>query len=280
LRFIVILLAFLAPACFSAPETFSQLEKKYQGRLGIFSLDTSNHHTIEYRAQERFPFVSTFKVILVGTILKKSESDPALLTQVAHYTQQDLDQSGYAPITSQHLKEGMTLEQLCSAAISYSDNAAANLLIYELGGVSKVTEFARSLGDQSFRLDRAEPGLNSNISGDERDTTTPKAMTEDLNKLVLGNALGAEQRTLLQRWLQQNTTGNERIRAGTPPSWIVGDKTGTGTRVMGDMAVLWPPHRLPIVLVIYFEKSKPDQPFNNKVIAEAARLVIQKFSSN
>ena len=154
---------FLASSAWASD--FSALENQYQGRLGIFALDTSTQRTIEYRSQEQFPFDSTFKVILVGAILKKSESNQNLLTKVIHYTQTDIDQSGYAPITSKHLKEGMTIEELCAAAISYSDNTAANLLIHELGGTSKVTEFARSLGDLSFRLDREEPDLNSNTPG-------------------------------------------------------------------------------------------------------------------
>jgi beta-lactamase class A len=277
MRNFLIALVFIFSTSLAFSSDFSSLENEYQGRLGIFAIDTSNQHTIEYKSKERFPFDSTFKVNLVGAILKKSEEDPRFLTQVVHYTQKDIDQSGYAPITAKHLKEGMTIEQLCAAAISYSDNAAANLLIKELGGISTVSEFARSLGDLSFRLDREEPDLNSNIPGDDRDTSTPKAMAEDLNKIVLGKVLVPEQQKLIQTWLRQNTTGNERIRAGVPINWTVGDKTGTGSRVMGDIAVLWPPHGSPIMLVIYFEKSKSDQPFNNKVMAEAARLAIQEL---
>ena len=280
MRHFLIALVFLFSTSLAWASDFSSLENEYQGRLGIFAIDTSNQYTIEYKSKERFPFDSTFKVNLVGAILKKSESDPDFLTKLVHYTQADLNQSGYAPITSKHLKEGMTIEELCAAAISYSDSAAANLLIHELGGTLKVTEFARSLGDESFRLDREEPDLNSNIPGDDRDASTPEAMTEDLNKIVLGKVLEPEQQKLIQTWLKQNPTGNERIRAGVPINWTVGDKTGTGARVMGDIAVLWPPNHPPLVLVIYFEKLNMDQQFDNKIMAQAARLAIQKLSAS
>jgi beta-lactamase class A len=122
----------------------------------------------------------------------------------------------------------MTVAALCAATIQYSDNAAANLLIARLGGVAAVTAFARSIGDQAFRLDRLETELNTALPGDLRDTTTPAAMAESLNRLVLGSALTTAARKQLKDWLLGNTTGDTRIRAGVPRGWLVADKTGTG----------------------------------------------------
>ena len=85
----------------------------------------------------------------------------------------------------------MTLAALCAAAIEYSDNTAANLLLQTIGGPEGLTRYARSLGDEQTRLDRLEPDLNSAVPGDERDTTTPGAMVANLRALLLGNALVA-----------------------------------------------------------------------------------------
>ena len=68
---------------------------------------------------------------------------------------------------------GMPLGDLCAAAIDWSDNTAANLILDAIGGPAGFTAFARSLGDSTTRLDRNEPSLNTAIPGDERDTTTP-----------------------------------------------------------------------------------------------------------
>ena len=116
-----------------------------------------------------------------------------------------------------------------------------------LGGLNAINQFARSIGDKSFRLDRGEPELNTALPNDPRDTTTPEAMEKTLQKLVLGNTLGSAQRTQLKTWLLGNTTGDHRIRAALPKNWILADKTGTGDYgVTNDIGIIWPNNCKPI----------------------------------
>ncbi|MCV5532360.1 class A beta-lactamase, partial [Escherichia coli] len=138
------------------------------------------------------------------------------------------DLVNYNPIAEKHVNGTMTLAELSAAALQYSDNTAMNKLIAQLGGPGGVTAFARAIGDETFRLDRTEPTLNTAIPGDPRDTTTPRAMAQTLRQLTLGHALGETQRAQLVTWLKGNTTGAASIRAGLPTSWTVGDKTGSG----------------------------------------------------
>lgn len=255
-----------------------KLESTAGGRLGVYAVNTANNQQIHYRAEERFPFCSTSKVIAVSAILKNSEKNPSLLSEPVKYTQKDLDMGGYSPITQKYLGHGMTIEELCKATLEYSDNTAMNLLIKKLGGPQAVTAFARSIQDNFFRLDRWEPELNTAIPGDERDTTTPSAMGKSLQKLTLGNALPSAQRKKLVTWLKNNTTGDHRIRAGVPKTWIVGDKTGTGSYgTTNDIAIIWPPNSAPIIMVIYFTQDKKPAAPNDDVISSATRLLIKKF---
>jgi beta-lactamase class A len=110
----------------------------------------------------------------------------------------------------------MTVDALCAAAIEYSDNTAANLLLDTIGGPHGLTGFVRSLGDPVTRLDRNEPTLNTAINGDERDTTTPASMLNNIKSLLLGQTLSAATREWLEGWLDKNTTGDKRLRAGLP----------------------------------------------------------------
>jgi len=256
----------------------SILEKRYQGRLGISAINTGNNQQINYHADEPFPFCSTGKVMAVSAILKQSEDDPALLHKKMLLTQSALTASGYAPITQRYLLSGMSIAGLCKAAIEYSDNAAMNLLIKQLGGTTAVTQFARSIGNRTFRLDRVEPQLNSAIPGDLRDTSTPESMAISLKKLVLGNMLTLPQRQQLKSWLIHNTTSNTRIHAGVPNAWIIGDKTGTGDYgTTNDIAVIWPSNCKLLVLAVYFTRYKQNAEPLDIVIASATRLVIQAF---
>lgn len=257
----------------NADERFAELERTAGGRLGVCAFDTGNGTQIGHRAGERFPFCSTFKLMLAAAVLARSEEDATLLERHLDYTRAELVND--SPISGQHVDEGMSVAALCAAAVQYSDSSAANLLIALLGGPAAVTAFARRIGDRAFRLDRRETELNTAIPGDLRDTTTPAAMVKSANALVLGDALQPGSRAQLQTWLRGNTTGGKRIRAAVPRGWPVGDKTGTGDRgTANDLGVIWSPSRAPIVLGIYHTQEKEGAKPNDAVIAAATRIVL------
>lgn len=261
------------PDASSAEAQLARLEKTLDGRLGIFALNTADGSQLGHRAREHFPVSSTFKVLLASAILKRSEQAPKLMWQSIRYAQGDL--VPHSPITQRHVKDGMTVSALCAAALQYSDNTAANLLMRMLGGPAAVTAFARSIGDDEFRLDRWEIDLNTAMPGDPRDTSTPEAMGRSLQRLVLGNALPPHLRGQLQEWLRGNTTGAARIRDGVPPHWEVGDKTGGGAYgTANDIAVLWPPHRAPVVVAIYTTRHQQDAKAREDVVASTARIIV------
>jgi beta-lactamase class A len=260
-------------AAVSAQAQLAKLERTLVDRLGVFALNTANGKQLSYRADEYFPMCSTFKVLLASAILKRSTQIDGLMQQRIKYQQSDL--VTYSPITKQHVEDGMTVAALCAAAMQYSDNTASNLLMNLLGGPGTVTAFARSIGDRQFRLDRWETALNSSIPGDRRDTSTPNAMGRSLQRLALEDALEPYLQVQLRAWLQGNTTGAARIRAGVPADWQVGDKTGTGDYgTANDLALLWPPRRAPVVVAIYTTQGQKDTKVRNDAIASAARIVV------
>jgi beta-lactamase class A len=217
---------------------------------------------------------STFKLLLVGAILNKIANGLEQYQTIIPYGPADLLE--YAPITRAHVAQGhMTIEELCAAAIEYSDNTAANLLLASFGGPKAVTGYARWLGDNVTRLDRNEPSLNTAIPGDPRDTTSPDAMLDDLKRLTTGHGPGL-QSAALNPMLLACKTADHRIRAGLPKGWKSGNKTGTGSNgSTNDVAILWPPHdRKPMLLSVYFTGSKLDLAAREAVIADVARVVV------
>ncbi|GAB2879976.1 PEN family class A beta-lactamase, Bpc-type [Pseudoduganella ginsengisoli] len=261
----------------SATDKLAALEKSAGGRLGVAVLDTGSGRQVLHRADERFAFCSTFKTMVAAAILARSEKEPDLLARRIRYTQADL--VTYSPETEEHVKDGMTVAELCEATIQVSDNSAANLLMKVLGGPPAVTAYARSIGDQQFRLDRWETELNSAIPGDTRDTTTPAAMMQSVNRLLLGDALAAPQRKQLVDWMVGTLTGNERIRAGSPAGATVADKTGTGAYgVTNDIGVVWPQGRAPLVVVVYYAGPDKDSKARSDVVATATKIALDALA--
>lgn len=239
------------------------------------AFNTGNGMRVQYRAYERFPLCSTFKTIVTAAILQKSTTDKRLLNKRIRYNKDEVEQSGYAPITQKHIADGMSIAELCAATLQYSDNAAANFLMQELGGPAAITAYARTIGDDTFRLDRWEPELNTAIPGDLRDTSTPAAMGKSVQRLTLGDALVLPQREQLVTWLKGNTTGGKRMLAGVPQDWIVGDKTGTGSYgTTNDAGVIWPATGTPIVAAIYFTQNEKEARPHDDIIASATRIVV------
>jgi beta-lactamase class A len=263
----------------TAQEELKKIEARSGGKLGVSAINMSTDNRVEYRAEERFPFCSTFKVMVAAAILQRSTTETSLLQKRIHYKKEDTDKSGYAPVTQKHLVDGMTVSELCAATLQYSDNAAANFLMKELGGPAAITAYMRSIGDNVFRLDRWEPELNTAIPGDERDTSTPAAMESSLEKLALGSALSQAQREQLMNWLKGNTTGGKRMLAGVPRGWLVADKTGTGSYgTTNDIGILLPPGGGALVTAIYFTQNGKDAAAREDVIASATRIVVAALS--
>ncbi len=167
----------------------------------------------------------------------------------------------------------LTLAELCDAAVRFSDNSALNLLLRELGGPAGLDAALEQVGDTVTEVARDEPGLNSAVPGDPRDTTTPRALAGSLRAYAL-DAASPEDGEQLMDWLRRNTTGDALVRAGVPVDWDVGDKTGIGAYgTRNDVAVLTPPGRAPIVLAVMSSRDEPDADHDDALIAEAARVV-------
>ncbi|WP_447775965.1 class A beta-lactamase [Variovorax boronicumulans] len=277
----------LAGACSAWPKKGAQaeagaqlaeLERACGGRLGVAGFHTGSGARLQHRAHERFPLCSTFKLVLAAAVLERSATDASLLGRRISVGKGDL--VSHSPVAEKHLATGMTVNEMCAATMQYSDNAAANLLLKVLGGPAAVTAFARRIGDTTFRLDRTEPELNTAIPGDPRDTTTPAAMSDTVQRLALGDALGAPQREQMREWLLGNTTSTERFLAGVPAGWRVGDKTGAGSYgTTNDVGVLWPPSGAPLVLSVYLTFPDKDAKGRNDVVASATRIAVKALAS-
>lgn len=239
----------------STRSPFAAMEADAGGRVGVVVRDTGNGDEMLYRPDERFAMCSTFKWLLAAMILSRVDRGEASLEEDIRYDASDL--LDYSPVTGRHVEEGaLSVAELCRAAVTVSDNAAANLLLERVGGPEGLTAFLRDCGDAVTRLDRYEPELNTNQPGDARDTTTPRAMLETMDTLLLGDVLSAGSRERLTGWLKDATTGRARLRAGLPPGWITGDKTGTGHNgAANDIAIAWPPQQPPILIAAFLSGS-------------------------
>jgi beta-lactamase class A len=241
----------------SAASQIRKIQKRVGGRLGVHVLDSQSGKRIALDDGSRYAMASTFKLPMVAALLWQIDHGAFPLLQTMPIAKKDL--LANSPILEKAIEKGateLTVSDLCGAAISYSDNAATNILLNGMGGPEAVTKFLRSIGDEVTRCDRTEPDLNSNLPGDERDTTTPRVMTDNMLKIFTQDVLSLGARALLIDWMGSARTGLDRVRKGLPANWQSGDKTGTGQYgAFNDLVITFPPKRRPILASIYMSES-------------------------
>jgi beta-lactamase class A len=256
----------------AAQKQFAELEAKHAARVGVYAIDTGTGQQIAYRADERFGYASTYKALAAAAVLADPPAD-GLDSPVAYTPSQLVT---YSPITEQHTSTGMTLRELADAAVRYSDNTAGNLLLEALGGPAGFQAALRELGDAVTVSQRIEPQLNELAPGGTADTSTPRALANDLRAYALGTALPADARAQLKSWLVGNTTGDKLVRSIAPSGWTVGDKTGSadhGTR--NDIAVIWRETGKPIVIAVLTDHTAADADTDDALVATAAEAALR-----
>lgn len=257
-------------------EAFTGLEEGYDARLGVYALDTGTGQEVEYGADDRFAYASTFKALAVGALLDQHGAE--VLDERMDLSEQDLLE--HAPIAEELLEQGrtdMTLREASDATVRYSDNTAGNLVLERLGGPEGFQEALREIGDGTTSADRWEEELNEAVPGDNRDTSTPRAMAESLRTYALEEeTLDEGEREFLTDLMVRNTTGDTLVRAGVPEDWEVGDKSGGGgygTR--NDIAVAWPSEGDPVVIAVMSSRDEQDAEYDDALVAEATEAAVE-----
>lgn len=277
-------LSLVASRALAEPEqapinSITDYERATGGHAGLYAENVQTGAKVTWRAHERFVMCSTFKASLAACVLANIDRGKARLDELIAYGPHDLLE--YAPVAKQNLKKGaMSVADMCEAAVELSDNTCANALLARVGGPSALTAFWRSIGDAVSRLDHYEPELNLSPPGDPHDTTTPAAMAGNLRRLILGKVLAPNSRERLTGWMLGCKTGQDRLRAGLPQGWRVGDKTGNnGKDAAGDIAVTWSARGVPVLICVYTQGGTPTPRQLEAAFEGIARFVVANLSS-
>jgi beta-lactamase class A len=254
-------------------QRLAAVEAASDGRLGVAIADMGSGSLLGYRAAERFPLCSVYKLLAAAAVLALVDAGRANLDRRFVYSRHAvLDGS---PVMQKHIGgRGLSLAHLCDAAVTRSDNTAGNMLLSFLGGPAALTAYIRGIGDNATQLDRGEPDVNQATPGDPKDTTVPAAMLSDLLGLLLGNKLSAPSRAQLMAWMRACKTGAGRLEAGLPRGWHIGDKTGSGGfGTTNDVGIVWPPTGAPILVAAFLTDTTVPPARRNAALAAVGEIV-------
>ena len=266
----------VANSLYAAESPVAEIERRHGGRLGVFAVDTGSGRTLSHRADERFLMCSTFKGLLAALVLARVDADKESLERLVRYTEKDLIFT--SPVTKANVAQGaMSVGALCQAIVEVSDNTAAILLMRSAGGPAALTQFVRSLGDTVTRSDRYEP--DSNKYSGVLDTTSPRAITGAVSRILLGDVLSPQSRAQLENWMGACKPGVNRLRASLPTDWQAADRPGTSVEEeTNDYAIVRPPGRAPLVVAAYYDAPGASMDSREAVLREAG-VVFAKWAA-
>ncbi|MBA3666577.1 MAG: serine hydrolase [Sphingomonas sp.] len=226
------------------------------GDVGIAALDLRSGELISVQGDEPFPMASTVKVAIAANYLAQVEAGRRSLSDTIR---------------------GRTASRLMEAMLIHSDNAATDILLRDLGGPRTIQHWLTQNELSGLRIDRSIAQLLSDRRDlrDVRDSSTPRAMVELLQRIDSGRLLRPASRSYLLGLMSRCMTGRNRIRGLLPMGTPVEHKTGTLTGYTSDVGFITMPDGRRIAVAL-FARGRDDRP---RLIARAARVIYDGFAA-
>ena len=296
-------------------DTIFQLWKAFPGKTGIAVARIDGDWQLAWRENDLFPQQSVSKLWVALAVLDAIDRGEAKLTDRVRITRDDLTLFSQ-PIAARVLSEGSispTVAELLEQAVNRSDNTANDSLQRHIGGPQKVRDFIarKKLGairfgpgerllqsqiaglawEQSMSLNRGFEAARSKLPTEVRqaamaryladpiDGMSPGAAARALTRLARGELLSAESTEYALGLLERTRTGPNRLRAGLPPGWRWGNKTGTGqnlppiTAGYNDIGIATAPDGTRYAIVVLLADTTAAVPARMQLMQAVSRAV-------
>jgi len=244
------------------------------GVLGIYARTLGPQAAISLRADESFPTASISKLVVLLTLYRRAEREPALLDRIVVLQRSDFV-PGSEVLDGYAIGSSITVRRLAAAMIEQSDNSASNVLI-DLLGFATLQRTIAAVGMRRTRLVRHFADLRA-IARHNENVTTPRDMGTLLYAIERGAHEGittvatpASCRAMLELMLRGD--GRDKIAMGLPRARALANKVGEMDNVRNDVGIVDPRGEAPYVLAVLV-KDLDDFSLGNLAIRRVAAAV-------
>ncbi|WP_293678064.1 class A beta-lactamase [uncultured Phenylobacterium sp.] len=232
------------------------------GALGVGLMNLESGQSYVHNGERRFPMQSVFKMLLGAAVLAEVDAGRVLMSEGFYLLESQLSPP-WSPIAQAWPgRREYTADQLLEAAVSDSDNTAADVLMKRIGGPGALTAWLTAKRVKDIRVDRYERELSAEVYGmpsfrpawrteaafaaardavppatraaaaraylaDPRDTATPAGMLAFLQMLDRGDLISQASTRRLVALMSRTRRGAGRLKAGLPKSAFLAHRPGT-----------------------------------------------------
>lgn len=289
--------------------------RNFPGRTGIAVLAIDDNWSLDKRGDEWFPQQSVSKLWVALAALDQVDRGKLRLDQMVRIARDDLAVF-HQPIRDRVIANGEIQESvstLLELAITKSDNTANDSLLRTIGGPEAVRDFIAKKGLGKIRFGPGERLLQSGIAGmdwqqdyavgnrftearaklsydhrkialdrylaDPVDGAGPAAVANALGALAKGNLLSPASTRMLMAMMERTSSGPNRLKAGVPPGWRFGHKTGTGQQLAGvstgynDIGIMTAPDGRRYAIAIFIADTTASIPQRMEMMQGVSRAV-------
>lgn len=293
----------------------AQFEKKTGGSVGVGAVHLESDRSFYYNKNIRYPMASTFKIPIAVKLLSLVEKGEIQLSDMIEIKKSDLH-PGSGMISRLLDDPGviLSIQNLLELMLLISDNSATDVCLNIVGGSESVTQKMRDIGITDMDINRptnvliahywgitsvkeGEPYSRKEVfkelsqmtkeqreqaaqafSKDNRDTSTPLAMAELLEKIWNEKILTKENSGYLLDIMKRCQTGESRIKGILPDDTLVYHKTGTIGGSTNDVGIIELPGEAGnVITVIFIKEAQVDNEESEEVIAQIARTLYDYF---
>jgi beta-lactamase class A len=258
---------------------------------------------------------SVFKMLVGAVVLAEVDAGRMALDEAISIGAKDLSPPRSPIADAWPGRAVYSAEELLVAAVSDSDNTAADVLMKRIGGPGAVSGWLQAQKIEEVRVDRYERELQPEALGlasfrpawkgasfdtalatvpqaqrlaaaeaylrDPRDTATPRGMMVFLSRLDAGELLSPGSTRRLITIMANSPRGPERLEAGFPKGVTFAHKIGTGssfggrTSAYNDVGIFTLADKRSYAITAFLTASTADEHARAALLADLGRVAVR-----
>ena len=263
-----------------------QIASIAKGRVGVAAEVLETGESVSLNLHEHFPMQSVYKLPIGMAVLAQVDNGKLRLEQVVPVEKGDLVGPGLrSPIRDRNPNgTELTLKELLRFAVSESDGTASDVLL-KLIGVDVASKYLNDLGINEIIVANSEKEISQDWETQYRNWASPHAAIQLLRCLHERRGISEQSQQLLYKFMTETPTGPKRLKGLLPSTAVVTHKTGTSgssskgiTAATNDIGLITLPNGKHLAIAVFVSDSPTDLETRERVIAEIAKAVWDKYS--